>query len=202
MKHRFGHRKFGMTSSHRRAMLRNMANALVRHEQIRTTVHRAKELRGFVEPLMTRGKHPTVANRRLVFSRLRDRASVVKIFDDLGERFAARPGGYTRIVKDGFRRGDNAPMAIMQLVEAPRPMVDDLPEPPRLDRDDAFPEPTPTPAESDPEPAKAESEPESSDPEPSTPESSESEPPKSDPEPESSESEPSTPESESKPEPK
>ena len=121
MNHRFGHRKFGLTTPHRRAMLRNMANALIQREQVRTTLHRAKELRRFVEPLVTRGKRPTVANRRLVFSRLRDRASVVKIFNDLGERFAARPGGYTRIVKDGFRKGDNAPMAVMELVERHNP---------------------------------------------------------------------------------
>lgn len=102
-------------------MLRNMANSLIKREQVRTTLHRAKELRRFVEPLMTRGKRPTVANRRLVFARLRDRESVVKIFNDLGERFAARPGGYTRIVKDGFRKGDNAAMAIMELVERRNP---------------------------------------------------------------------------------
>ena len=102
-------------------MLRNMANALIQREQVRTTLHRAKELRRFVEPLVTRGKRPTVANRRLVFDRLRDCASVMKIFNSLGERYAARPGGYTRIVKDGFRKGDNAPMAVMELVERHNP---------------------------------------------------------------------------------
>ena len=121
MRHRFGHRKFGLTTSHRRAMLRNMANALIQREQVRTTLHRAKELRRFVEPLMTRGKRPTVANRRLVFARLRDRDSVVKIFNDLGERFAARPGGYTRIVKGRLPQGRQRPDGGDGIGGAPQP---------------------------------------------------------------------------------
>lgn len=118
MRHRSGQRKLNITDgAHRAAMLRNMGNSLIRHERIRTTLIRAKELRRFVEPLITLGKKPTVANRRLAFARLRDRDNVVKLFDDLGERFAARPGGYLRILKHGFRAGDNALMAMVELVE-------------------------------------------------------------------------------------
>jgi large subunit ribosomal protein L17 len=117
MRHGHGLRKLNRTSSHRQAMLRNMANSLIEHEAIKTTVPKAKELRRVVEPLITLAKVPTVANRRLAFDRLRDRDSVVKLFDVLGPRFAARPGGYTRILKMGFRVGDNAPMAFMELVE-------------------------------------------------------------------------------------
>jgi large subunit ribosomal protein L17 len=117
MRHGNGLRKLNRTSSHRQAMLRNMANSLIEHEAIKTTVPKAKELRRVVEPLITLAKVPTVANRRLAFDRLRDRDSVVKLFDVLGPRFAARPGGYTRILKMGFRVGDNAPMAFMELVE-------------------------------------------------------------------------------------
>ncbi len=117
MRHGNGLRKLNRTSSHRQAMLRNMANSLIHHEAIKTTVPKAKELRRVVEPLITLAKEPTVANRRLAFNRLRDRDNVVKLFDVLGPRFAARPGGYTRILKMGFRVGDNAPMAFMELVE-------------------------------------------------------------------------------------
>lgn len=117
MRHRCGYRKLNRTSSHRTAMFRNMASALLRHEAIRTTLPKAKELRRVVEPLITLGKTPTLANRRLAFSRLRDRDMVVKLFDDIGPRFKARNGGYTRIMKFGFRVGDNAPMALIELVD-------------------------------------------------------------------------------------
>jgi large subunit ribosomal protein L17 len=117
MRHGHGLRKLNRTSSHRLAMLRNMANSLIEHEAIKTTVPKAKELRRVVEPLITLAKEPTVANRRLAFDRLRNRDNVVKLFDVLGPRFAKRPGGYTRILKMGFRVGDNAPMAYMELVE-------------------------------------------------------------------------------------
>jgi large subunit ribosomal protein L17 len=102
-------------------MLRNMSNSLLRHELIKTTLPKAKELRRVVEPLITLAKEPTVANRRLAFNRLRDREMVTKLFDELGPRFLARPGGYTRILKFGFRVGDNAPMALMELVDRPAP---------------------------------------------------------------------------------
>jgi large subunit ribosomal protein L17 len=117
MRHGNGLRKLNRTSSHRLAMLRNMANSLIEHEAIKTTVPKAKELRRVVEPLITLAKTPTVANRRLAFDRLRSRDNVVKLFDVLGPRFAARPGGYTRILKMGFRVGDNAPMAYIELVD-------------------------------------------------------------------------------------
>ena len=117
MRHRNGLRKLNRTSEHRQAMLRNMANSLIEHEAIKTTVPKAKELRRIVEPLITLAKEPTVANRRLAFDRLRNRDNVVKLFDVLGPLFAKRPGGYTRILKMGFRVGDNAPMAFMELVE-------------------------------------------------------------------------------------
>ena len=117
MRHGNGLRKLNRTSSHRAAMFRNMANSLIEHEAIKTTVPKAKELRRIVEPLITLAKVPTVANRRLAFDRLRNRDNVVKLFDVLGPRFAKRPGGYTRILKMGFRVGDNAPMAYMELVE-------------------------------------------------------------------------------------
>jgi large subunit ribosomal protein L17 len=119
MRHRLGLRKLNRTSSHRQAMFRNMANALLRHEAIKTTLPKAKELRKVVEPLITMGKTPTLANRRLAFSRLRDRDMVVKLFDEIGPRYATRPGGYCRILKFGFRSGDNAPMALMELVDRP-----------------------------------------------------------------------------------
>ncbi len=117
MRHGHGLRKLNRTSSHRLAMLRNMANSLIEHEAIKTTVPKAKELRRVVEPLITLAKEPTVANKRLAFNRLRNRDNVVKLFNVLGPRFAARPGGYTRILKMGFRVGDNAPMAFVELVE-------------------------------------------------------------------------------------
>lgn len=119
MRHRNGLRKLNRTSSHRQAMFRNMANSLLRHEVIRTTLPKAKELRRVVEPLITLGKKASVANRRLAFDRLRDREIVVKIFDELGPRYANRPGGYLRILKCGFRDGDNAPMAYIELLDRP-----------------------------------------------------------------------------------
>ncbi len=117
MRHRHGLRKLNRTSSHRQAMLRNMANSLLRHEVIKTTLPKAKELRRVVEPILTLGKKPSLANRRLAFDRLRDREMVVKVFDELGPRFATRPGGYLRILKCGFRDGDNAPMAWVELMD-------------------------------------------------------------------------------------
>jgi large subunit ribosomal protein L17 len=121
MRHGHGLRKLNRTSSHRLAMLRNMANSLIEHEAIKTTVPKAKELRRVVEPLITLAKQPTLANKRLAFDRLRSRDNVVKLFDVLGPRFAARPGGYTRILKMGFRVGDNAPMAFVELVDRGEP---------------------------------------------------------------------------------
>jgi large subunit ribosomal protein L17 len=123
MRHRHGLRKLNRTSSHRLAMLRNMCNSLIQHEAIKTTLPKAKELRRVVEPLITLGKEPTLANKRLAFSRLRDRDNVVKLFDVLGPRFKARPGGYTRILKMGFRVGDTAPMAFVELVDRPEPVA-------------------------------------------------------------------------------
>ena len=117
MRHGHGLRKLNRTTSHRLAMLQNMMNSLLQHEAIKTTVPKAKELRRVVEPMITLAKVDTVANRRLAFDRLRSRDSVTKLFNDLGPRFKARPGGYTRILKMGFRVGDNAPMAYMELVE-------------------------------------------------------------------------------------
>ncbi|MBN8462933.1 MAG: 50S ribosomal protein L17 [Dechloromonas sp.] len=121
MRHRLGLRKLNRTSSHRLAMLRNMTVALLRHEAIKTTLPKAKELRRVVEPMITLGKNPSVANKRLAFDRLRDRAIVVKLFGEIGPRYAARPGGYLRILKCGFRVGDNAPMAFVELVDRPEP---------------------------------------------------------------------------------
>jgi len=120
MRHRHGPRKLNRTSSHRLAMLRNMCNSLLKHEAIRTTLPKAKELRAVVEPLITLGKEPTLANRRLAFDRTRDRDVVTKLFDELGPRYKTRPGGYTRILKMGFRVGDNAPMAFVELVDRPQ----------------------------------------------------------------------------------
>ena len=117
MRHGHGLRKLDRTGSHRLAMLQNMMNSLIEHEAIKTTVPKAKELRRVVEPMITLAKVDTVANRRLAFNRLRDRDSVTKLFNDLGPRFNARPGGYTRILKMGFRVGDNAPMALVELVD-------------------------------------------------------------------------------------
>jgi len=121
MRHRHGLRKLNRTSSHRLAMLRNMTNSLLTHEVIRTTLPKAKELRRVAEPLITLGKEPTLANRRLAFDRLRDRSVVTKLFNELGPRYKARPGGYLRILKFGFRVGDNAPMALVELVDRPQP---------------------------------------------------------------------------------
>ena len=117
MRHGHGLRKLNRTSSHRKAMLQNMMNSLIEHEAIKTTVPKAKELRRVIEPMITLAKVDTVANRRLAFDRLRDRDSVTKLFNVLGPRNAQRPGGYTRILKMGFRVGDNAPMAYVELVE-------------------------------------------------------------------------------------
>lgn len=117
MRHRLSHRKLNRTSSHRQALLRNLSIALLTHEAIKTTLPKAKELRKVIEPLITLGKKPSLANRRLAFDRLRDRDMVVKLFDDLGPRFMQRPGGYLRILKFGFRQGDNAPMAYVELVD-------------------------------------------------------------------------------------
>jgi large subunit ribosomal protein L17 len=117
MRHRNGLRKLNRTSEHRAAMFRNMAVSLLQHEAIKTTLPKAKELRRIVEPLITLAKEPTLANRRLAFDRLRDRDIVSKLFNELGPRFATRPGGYTRILKMGFRVGDNAPMAYVELVD-------------------------------------------------------------------------------------
>ena len=119
MRHRLGLRKLNRTSSHRLAMLRNMTVALLRHEAIKTTLPKAKELRRVVEPMITLGKTPNVANKRLAFDRLRDRDIVVKLFAEIGPRYATRPGGYLRILKCGFRVGDNAPMAFVELVDRP-----------------------------------------------------------------------------------
>jgi large subunit ribosomal protein L17 len=119
MRHKHGLRKLNRTSSHRLAMLRNMSNSLIEHEVIKTTLPKAKELRRVVEPLITLGKKPSLANRRLAFNRLRDRDSVAKLFDVLGPRYEARPGGYLSILKFGFRQGDNAPMALVQLMDRP-----------------------------------------------------------------------------------
>ncbi len=119
MRHRVSNRKLNRTSSHRTAMLRNMANSLLRHEVIKTTLPKAKELRKVAEPLITLGKKATVANRRLAFSRLRDRDIVVKLFDELGPRYQNRSGGYLRILKCGYRDGDNAPMALVELLDRP-----------------------------------------------------------------------------------
>ena len=119
MRHRLANRKLNRTTSHRLAMLRNLANALLRHEVIKTTLPKAKELRRVAEPLITLGKQPSLANRRLAFDRTRDREIVVKLFDVLGPRYAGRNGGYLRILKCGFRQGDNAPMAYVELLDRP-----------------------------------------------------------------------------------
>ncbi len=119
MRHRLGLRKLNRTSSHRLAMLRNMTVSLLRHEVIKTTLPKAKELRRVAEPILTLGKNPSLANRRLAFARLRDREIVTKLFDELGPRYAARNGGYSRILKFGFRKGDNAPMALVELLDRP-----------------------------------------------------------------------------------
>lgn len=122
MRHRNGLRKLNRTSSHRLAMLRNMMVSLITHEAIKTTLPKAKELRRVVEPMITLGKKPSLAHKRLAFDRLRDRAAVVKLFDELGPRFQTRPGGYLRILKCGYRVGDNAPMAFVELMDRPEPI--------------------------------------------------------------------------------
>src|ERR1017187_3508939 len=121
MRHRLGLRKLNRTSSHRLAMLRNMTVSLLRHEVIKTTLPKAKELRRVAEPILTLGKSPSLANRRLAFDRLRDRDIVTKLFGELGPRYAGRNGGYLRILKFGFRKGDNAPMAVVELIDRPEP---------------------------------------------------------------------------------
>lgn len=124
MRHGHGLRKLNRTSSHRLAMLRNMSVSLLRHEEITTTLPKAKELRRVVEPIITLGKKASLANRRLVFDRLRDRGIVAKLFDDLGPRYAKRNGGYLRILKTGFRKGDNAPLALVTLMDRAEPSAE------------------------------------------------------------------------------
>lgn len=119
MRHRQSNRKLNRTTSHRLAMFRNMTVSLLKHEVIKTTLPKAKDLRRFVEPLITLGKVPSLANHRLAFDRLRDREIVLKLFGELGPRYKTRPGGYLRILKYGFRKGDNAPMALVELVDRP-----------------------------------------------------------------------------------
>ena len=125
MRHRESGRKLNRNSSHRKAMFRNMAVSLMQHEMIKTTLPKAKELRRVAEPLITLAKNDTVAKRRLAFSRLRDRATVTKLFSELGPRYKERPGGYLRILKCGFRTGDKAPMAIVELVDRPNTDLED-----------------------------------------------------------------------------
>jgi len=125
MRHGHGLRKLNRTSSHRLAMLQNMMNSLIEHEVIKTTLPKAKELRRVIEPMLTLGKEPTLSNKRLAFNRLRNRDNVVKLFAELGPRYKTRPGGYTRILKMGFRVGDNAPMALVELVD--RPEIAEIP---------------------------------------------------------------------------
>jgi len=124
MRHRHGQRKLNRTTSHRLAMLRNMTNSLLTHEAIRTTLPKAKELRRVAEPQITLAKNPTLANRRVAFNRLRDKDAVYKLFNELGPRYAKRPGGYLRILKFGFRVGDNAPMAWVELMDRPEPAAE------------------------------------------------------------------------------
>jgi large subunit ribosomal protein L17 len=119
MRHGHGLRKLNRTSSHRLAMLQNMMNSLIEHEAIKTTLPKAKELRRVIEPMLTLAKEPTLSNKRLAFNRLRNRDNVVKLFAELGPRYKTRPGGYTRILKMGYRVGDNAPMALVELVDRP-----------------------------------------------------------------------------------
>ncbi len=125
MRHKYSGRKLNRTSSHRAAMFKNMMASLIEHEEIKTTVPKAKELRGFVERLITISKVDTVAKRRIVFSRIRSKEAVAKLFNELGPRFKERPGGYTRVLKCGFRAGDKAPMAIIQLVDKKEEAVEE-----------------------------------------------------------------------------
>tara|TARA_B100000686_G_scaffold353511_1_gene459431 strand:+ start:1648 stop:2046 length:399 start_codon:yes stop_codon:yes gene_type:complete len=124
MRHHSGLRKLNRSSSHRLAMFRNMANSLLLHEVIKTTLPKAKELRRVIEPVITLGKKPSLANRRLAFSRLRNRDMVGKLFSELGPRYQTRNGGYIRILKFGFRKGDNAPMALVELLDRPEPVIE------------------------------------------------------------------------------
>jgi len=124
MRHGHGLRKLNRTSSHRLAMFRNMAVSLITHEAIKTTLPKAKSLRKVIEPLITLGREPTIANKRLAFARLRDRDAVVKLFAEIGPRYLERNGGYTRVLKMGHRQGDNAPMAFIELVD--RPVVEEV----------------------------------------------------------------------------
>ena len=128
MRHRHSGRQLNRNSSHRRAMFRNMTASLVEHELIKTTLPKAKELRRVAEPLITLAKQDSVANRRLAFNRLRDKAAVGKLFSELGPRYESRPGGYIRILKCGFRAGDKAPMAYVELVDRPQPVADEIEE--------------------------------------------------------------------------
>ena len=125
MRHRKSGRQLNRNSSHRKAMFSNMVNSLIKHELIKTTLPKAKELRGFAEPLITLAKTDSVAKRRIAFSRLRDRDSVTKLFNELGPRYQGRPGGYLRILKCGLRTGDAAPMAYVELVDRPAPVAED-----------------------------------------------------------------------------
>ena len=125
MRHKKSGRRLGRNSSHRKAMFRNMAASILKHETIKTTLPKAKELRRVVEPLITLAKEDSVANRRLAFNRLRDKAAVGKLFVDLGPRYKERPGGYMRILKCGYRPGDKAPMAYVELVDRPGVEYDD-----------------------------------------------------------------------------
>ena len=124
MRHRSSGRKLNRNSAHRKAMFRNMTISLVEHEQIKTTLPKAKELRIFAEPLITLAKNDSVANRRLAFDRIRSKATIGKLFSELGPRYQTRPGGYIRILKCGFRSGDNAPMAIVELLDRPEEVLD------------------------------------------------------------------------------
>ena len=124
MRHGHGPRKLNRTTSHRLAMFRNMTVSLLKHEAIKTTLPKAKELRRVAEPIITLGKNPTLANKRIAFNKLRDRDMVVKLFAELGPRYKARNGGYLRILKFGFRQGDNAPMALVELLDRPEPADD------------------------------------------------------------------------------
>ncbi|WP_067862829.1 50S ribosomal protein L17 [Neptuniibacter marinus] len=128
MRHRKSGRKLGRTSAHRKAMFKNMSVSLFEHELIRTTLPKAKELRGYAEPLITLAKNDTVANRRLAFARTGSKVAVGKLFNELGPRYNGRPGGYVRILKCGFRPGDNAPMAYVELVDRPEAVAEDASE--------------------------------------------------------------------------
>ena len=125
MRHNNAFRKLNRTSSHRLAMFRNMSNSLLRHEVITTTLPKAKELRSYVEPVITLGKKPSLSNRRAAFNKLRDRQIVTKLFNELGPRYITRPGGYIRILKYGYRKGDNAPMALVELLDRPIEEISD-----------------------------------------------------------------------------